>query len=121
MSQKNSMLNRYARIEDRDDEFTSGSYVPLEARYPRGRMPMLYRSSSNSVREVIEQEDRQLKNEHPKLTSHVGNQLYDPSFVVRGLPMDPYLRMLKENPNFFKIESKLEADRKDKVKIDLNN
>lgn len=34
--------------------------------------------------------------------SPLGNRLYDPSFAAKGLPVDPHLRMLKQNPNYCK-------------------
>ena len=33
----------------------------------------------------------------------MNNQLYHPSFAAKGLPVDPHLRMLKENPDFCKL------------------
>ncbi|KAH0654429.1 hypothetical protein KY289_032107 [Solanum tuberosum] len=98
---------------------SSKSHKP-RARYPYGRMPIMHFCSN---RGVVEQENGHRKREIPWLTSHnpINNRLYHPSFAAKGLPMDPYLRMLKENPNFLKIASKSEADSKNKVVMDLNN
>ncbi|KAH0650525.1 hypothetical protein KY284_030437, partial [Solanum tuberosum] len=78
------------------------------AHYPYGRMPIMH---SCSNRGVVEQENGHGKREHPWLTN----------FATKGLSVDPYLRMLKENPDFLKIASKSEADSKNKVVMDLNN
>ncbi|TMW80753.1 hypothetical protein EJD97_015542 [Solanum chilense] len=78
---------------------------------------------SCSNRGVVEQENGHRKRDNPWLTSpnHFRNRLYHQSFAAKGLPLEPHLRTLKENPDFFKIASKSEADNKNKVVIDLNN
>ncbi|MCD7465909.1 hypothetical protein HAX54_002123 [Datura stramonium] len=120
-------MGSYVPPEENNAYFMNGYFVPqvpessrynnLRARNPRGRMPMLHHSSSNSRREVVEQEDSQWIRENPSSTRLIGNRLYDPSFAARGEPVDPHLRILKANPNFYKTE----AGNKDKTVINLNN
>ncbi|KAK4341422.1 hypothetical protein RND71_039923 [Anisodus tanguticus] len=140
MLQEASMSSRHVCNKDLDLEVTLGSYGPPEennansngnfvppvespkfnnsrAGYARGRMPTLHHSSSSSRREVVEQEDRQQNRDYPWSIRPISNRLYDPSFAVNGQPVDPHLRMLKENPNFCNPK----AGSKGKVVIDLKS
>lgn len=36
--------------------------------------------------------------------NHIRNQLYHQCFSAKGLPVDPHLRILKENPDFCKLK-----------------
>nr|XP_009801450.1 PREDICTED: uncharacterized protein LOC104247189 [Nicotiana sylvestris] len=72
--------------------------------HPRGRMPLIG-SSSRSGKAVVEGENKAKQNSQPRRDSPwvrrpITNRLYDPSFAARGEPVDPHLRMLKQNPSF---------------------
>ncbi|KAG5612558.1 hypothetical protein H5410_023839 [Solanum commersonii] len=90
------------RDEIIDLEAPPDSYVPAE-------------------KEAAEQEIKRRKKEVSRATSHVGNGLYDSSFADKGLPLDPHLRMLKQNPSFLKIERKPQGGNKGKKVIYSSN
>ncbi|KAG5612554.1 hypothetical protein H5410_023835 [Solanum commersonii] len=80
------------RDEIIDLEAPPDSYVPAE-------------------KEVVEQEIKKRKKEVSRATS----------FADKGLPLDPHLRMLKQNPSFLKIERKPQGGNKGKKVIDSSN
>ncbi|KAL3381924.1 hypothetical protein AABB24_001829 [Solanum stoloniferum] len=66
--------------------------------YACNRVPRLHQSSSHSGREVVEPEHRQSRIDYPQAISPPFEP-YDPRYAAMGLPMDPYLRAFKLNPN----------------------
>ncbi|KAK6805000.1 hypothetical protein RDI58_002784 [Solanum bulbocastanum] len=66
--------------------------------YACNRVPRLYQSSSHSGIEVVEPEHRQSRMDYPQAISPPFEP-YDPRYAAMGLPMDPYLRAFKLNPN----------------------
>ncbi|KAH0730280.1 hypothetical protein KY289_001468 [Solanum tuberosum] len=91
------------------------------ARYARDDMSRTDDESYFSRKEAVEQEIKRRKKEVPRATSPVGNGLNDSSFADKGLPLDPHLRMLKQNPSFLKIERKPQGGNKGKKVIDSSN
>uniref|UniRef100_M1DG12 Uncharacterized protein n=1 Tax=Solanum tuberosum TaxID=4113 RepID=M1DG12_SOLTU len=96
------MSNRSVRDEVIDLEAVPDSYVPPE-------------------KEAAEKEIKRRKKEVSRATSPLGNGLYDSSFADKGLPLDPHLRMLKQNPSFLKIERKPQGGNKGKKVVDSSN
>ncbi|KAH0693868.1 hypothetical protein KY285_020965 [Solanum tuberosum] len=115
------MSNRSVRDEVIDLEAVPDSYVPPEARYARDDMSRTHDESYFSRKEAAEKEIKRRKKEVSRATSPLGNGLYDSSFADKGLPLDPHLRMLKQNPSFLKIERKPQGGNKGKKVVDSSN
>ncbi|MCD9561170.1 hypothetical protein HAX54_020148 [Datura stramonium] len=89
---KNSDLS-FAETESSNDTV---SVIP-----PVQRQQLLL--DETAMKEVVEgdtSQGAQSKEVYPLVHRPIKNQLYDPDFAANGLPVDPYLRMLIQNPNF---------------------
>nr|XP_009793895.1 PREDICTED: uncharacterized protein LOC104240718 [Nicotiana sylvestris] len=109
---ENNAISNEASVPPVESPATNNS----RASYARGRMPRPDHSPSRTRREVhVKQEHRQRDTDCPRAIRPISNGLYDPSYAAKGEPVDPHLRMLKQNPNF--CNPKVGQD---KVMINLN-
>ncbi|XP_070029575.1 uncharacterized protein [Nicotiana sylvestris] len=105
-----SRQKSYSNKRHRELEFMVGD----KANHARGRI-LSAGSSSRSGKEVVEGENPAKQNSQPRRDSPwvrrpISNMLYNPSYAAIGEPVDPYLRLLKQNPNFCKLFSPLVID-----------
>ncbi|KAH0643552.1 hypothetical protein KY290_035493 [Solanum tuberosum] len=77
-----------------------------QAYYPHGQRPRLSYGSSSRAEEIAQGGTNlgtQPNQGSPQIPRPITNNLYDPSYAARGLPMDPHLRAILTNPGFFVI------------------
>ncbi|OIT28401.1 hypothetical protein A4A49_24180 [Nicotiana attenuata] len=109
VSQGNKAVPRPAINQHPELNFTLGSNLSLgghNANTTQAPLPAAGGLLANSSRKaVVEGENKAKQNSQPRRDSPwvrrpITNRLYDPSFAARGEPVDPHLRMLKQNPSF---------------------
>ncbi|XP_055816688.1 uncharacterized protein LOC129886158 [Solanum dulcamara] len=88
----------YSMLKATSDE--SATTKNIRTDHARNRVPRLHHSSSHSGREVFEQEHTQSRIDYPRVIRPAPYKLYDPRYAAIGLPVDPFLRAFKLNPNF---------------------
>ncbi|KAK4722273.1 hypothetical protein R3W88_012506 [Solanum pinnatisectum] len=79
--------------------FAQSQNLSAEAYYPPGQRQRLSYGSSSRAESL----GTQLRQDSPQIPRLITNNLYDPSYAARGLPMDPHLRMFLTNPDFLII------------------